>query len=502
MFTAAIQAKIVSAINEASGCYAIIVDGTQDCSGTEQESVCLRYVDNDLVVHEEFVGLYEPPDTTGASISRLILDVLCRLSLSTESLRAQTYDGAANMSGAYKGCQAIISQQQPLALYVHCGAHCANLVAQHAVSACGLIRDAVSYVQDLGVLYSRSLKYRSIFSTVVDNTCTSATIKPMCQTRWLCRVSAIQSVLSQYAAVLSSLDELTNCSSGDVATKASGLLDRFQQGRTMLLLRMALPVFERLEQLNASLQSVRATVSGMCLAVAAQKLELSRLRGNFGELYKDCAEAVSKLGLEDIQLPRQRCPPRRFSGPAQACNWQDPEGFYRPKFFELVESALQQLDERFDTTTEGLSRYLALENMLLTGVVDNAVLDSYPELESSLPVQLTMFKTSYQYGDLSSAVTHLKKMAKEVRSLFPQVEKLIRLLLVVPATSCTAECSFSALRRLKTWLRSTMTQSRLNAIALCHVHQEVLDSLNLTDIASQFAGRSVIRRNIFGGTNF
>lgn len=167
-----------------------------------------------------------------------------------------------------------------------------------------------------------------------------------------------------------------------------------------------------------------------------------------------------------------------------------------------MDSALQQLDERFDTTTEGLSRYLALENMLLTGVVDNAVLDSYPELESSLPVQLTMFKTSYQYGDLSSAVTHLKKMAKEVRSLFPQVEKLIRLLLVVPATSCTAERSFSALRRLKTWLRSTMTQSRLNAIALCHVHQEVLDSLNLTDIASQFAGRSVIRRNIFGGTNF
>lgn len=79
------------------------------------------------------------------------------------------------------------------------------------------------------------------------------------------------------------------------------------------------------------------------------------------------------------------CRPLSRCGPAQACNWQDPEGFYRPKFFELVDSALQQLDERFDTTTEGLSRYLALENMLLTGVVDNAVLDSYPELESSLP---------------------------------------------------------------------------------------------------------------------
>ena len=36
--------------------FSVIMDGTQDVSGKEQEAICLRYVDHDLVVHEEFFG--------------------------------------------------------------------------------------------------------------------------------------------------------------------------------------------------------------------------------------------------------------------------------------------------------------------------------------------------------------------------------------------------------------------------------------------------------------
>lgn len=38
-----------------------MTDGTQDVSGKEQEVICQRYIDHDLV-HEEFVGLYEVSD--------------------------------------------------------------------------------------------------------------------------------------------------------------------------------------------------------------------------------------------------------------------------------------------------------------------------------------------------------------------------------------------------------------------------------------------------------
>ena len=45
--------------------FALIIDGTQDISGEEQISVCLRHVDDSLDVHEDFVGLYAIDSATG-----------------------------------------------------------------------------------------------------------------------------------------------------------------------------------------------------------------------------------------------------------------------------------------------------------------------------------------------------------------------------------------------------------------------------------------------------
>ena len=89
------------------------------------------------------------------------------------------------------------------------------------------------------------------------------------------------------------------------------------------------------------------------------------------------------------------------------------------------------------------------------------------------------FQEKCPITSLSDAVSALKCMPPELRAEYSEVEKLVCLLLVSPAASAEAERSFSTLRRLKTWLRSTMTQQRLNSLAVCHVHQEVLDLVNV-----------------------
>ncbi len=58
--------------------FSVIVDGTQDISGIEQESVCLRYVDHDLMPDEEFIGLYSLSETTGQGFAKMVTDVLLR----------------------------------------------------------------------------------------------------------------------------------------------------------------------------------------------------------------------------------------------------------------------------------------------------------------------------------------------------------------------------------------------------------------------------------------
>ena len=89
-------------------------------------------------------------------------------------------------------------------------------------------------------------------------------------------------------------------------------------------------------------------------------------------------------------------------------------------------------------------------------------------------------------------------MEPNVRCMFPAFEKLLRLLLISPASSCEAERSFSALRKLKTWLRSTMTQVRLNYVVVCHVHWDILSELSCQKIAKEFVMSNDARYRVFG----
>lgn len=65
--------------------YSIMVDESTDVSNTEQLVFCIRYVDDRLMSHEEFIGLYSMDSTSADCITRTIEDILLRLSLPLES---------------------------------------------------------------------------------------------------------------------------------------------------------------------------------------------------------------------------------------------------------------------------------------------------------------------------------------------------------------------------------------------------------------------------------
>lgn len=288
---------------------------------------------------------------------------------------------------------------------------------------------------------------------------------------------------------------------GDVATKAAGLLDRFREGTTILGLKMCLKVFGLLEELNRSCQYASGTVSGMLEAVEKVSDELMKLRTNeqFQLLYDDVSAFVTEHHLEPISLPRQRRPPKRISGTGEAHVAQTAEDHFRPIYFTVLDTAYQQLRQRLNKNTPGMETYLALEKMLLFGELDVTLCSTYPELDArSLQIQLQMLHNSYTISSLHGTHEIFRGMKPEVRALFCAVEQLMRLMLICPLSSCNAERSFSALRRLKTWLRTTMTEARLNACNVCHVNKDILDTADIAALAAEFARRSDIRVGTFG----
>ena len=83
-------------------------------------------------------------------------------------------------------------------------------------------------------------------------------------------------------------------------------------------------------------------------------------------------------------------------------------------------------------------------------------------------------------------------------SMFSEIDKLVRIYLILPVTTATGERSFSALRRIKTYLRSSVTQQSLNNAMLIFVHKPEADALDLKAIASQFVSTNERHRRIFG----
>ena len=63
--------------------------------------VAFRWVDNDLNVHEDFIGLYAPPDITATTIVSAIQDTLARLNLALNKVHGQCYDGGAAAQMAF-----------------------------------------------------------------------------------------------------------------------------------------------------------------------------------------------------------------------------------------------------------------------------------------------------------------------------------------------------------------------------------------------------------------
>ena len=95
-------------------------------------------------------------------------------------------------------------------------------------------------------------------------------------------------------------------------------------------------------------------------------------------------------------------------------------------------------------------------------------------------------------------IADLLKTVGNSKVFFGEVYKLTRIFFTFPITTATAERTFSTLRRLKTFLRSTLTQPNLNHFMLLYAHKERTDYIDLTEIAKEFVSTNERRLKFFG----
>ncbi|XP_071058707.1 zinc finger MYM-type protein 1-like [Pseudochaenichthys georgianus] len=105
--------------------------------------------------------------------------------------------------------------------------------------------------------------------------------------------------------------------------------------------------------------------------------------------------------------------------------------------------------------------------------------EAYPLLDKAkLKTELSLVYDTDQFRACSGAVNLLQFFVdNNLQETFTETVSLLKVLVTTPMATAEAERCFSTLKRIKTFLRNSMTQDRLNALAMLSIEKKLISSI-------------------------
>ena len=174
-----------------------------------------RCATDDLVKHEELVGLYAVDNITSKTLVNSLKDVLLiRMGLSVQNCRGQCYDGANNMVGSKPGVATQIQRKEPRAILTHCYGHSLQLAVGDMVREVRSLRDALDTNSEISKLLKYSPKRDRMFEKLkAELVLETPGFRVLCPIRWTVRAALLQSVIDSW------IHYFTNTYFGTISSK-------------------------------------------------------------------------------------------------------------------------------------------------------------------------------------------------------------------------------------------------------------------------------------------
>lgn len=513
----------VSSSLQKSEFFSVLADETADSSNKEQLVVCVRWVDDNFEAHDEFLGLQQLEDGSASSIVHGIKTAIESMGLHYNKLRGQCYDGCSTMSGAKTGVATRIKEEEPHALYTHCYGHATNLACSDSIRQVRVVKDAHDTVHEITKLVRNSPKRDTHLEKMkADMSCDeegkhAPRILSFCPTRWTVRGRTLDSVLQNYASLQKLWEwSLDNCSDTDMKARIRGVSKHMEEYDFYFGIALGETLLRHSDNLSAMLQKedMSAAQAQNIAQMTVETLLSLRNDASFSLFWEKTVKRSEEVGVKEPILPRQRRAPPRFEVGDGEISHHFPscvQEHYRPIYFEAIDTLATCLKDRF--AQADFEMYAKLEQILVKGAKAECVDEELEECGSfygtdfdvnvlktqllTLSVQVKADHPDIDRLLLSDMIRHFRALSKPQISLLSQVARLLKLIIVMPATNAVSERSFSAMRRLKTYLRTSMGEERLNNLMLLHVNKSRTDSLDMLGVANRFAN-TPHRRAIFG----
>ncbi|XP_056089373.1 zinc finger MYM-type protein 1-like [Rhinichthys klamathensis goyatoka] len=437
---------------------AIQADETSDVSVQCQLALVLRYIDRYNVIQERFFEFIPIENANAENIAQALLERMSALIPPKDKTKliAQAYDGASVMRGATGGVQRKVMDVYENAHYVHCYAHQLNLVMQQATSKIPKVSVFFSELGGFCAFFSRSPKRTSVLDDVVGSRLPRA-----CATRWNFHSRSVNTVYEHRDDLLKCFKTIQDSGNFDAVTvrEAGGFVRMLEDGTFCFFLQLFHKIMPHVDMLFQQLQKRNIDPIFIKAAIC-----------NFADSIRNIRSSIFTVQEEIPAAKRQRT-----LGPAEQHRIA----------IEVCDTIWAQTKERFAFTGHLVSSTL-LQGELFSqhaktfpSAALNATVEAYPMLNKArLKTELSLVYENPEFEKCSGAVPLYQFfMENNLQCTFSETVNLLKILITTPMTSAESERCFSTLKRIKTFLRSTMSQERLNALAMLSMEKKIVKDM-------------------------
>lgn len=516
LLASAIKEKILADVKLAKY-FSIILDCTPDISHIEQLTMILRYVDikkepevsqHQVCIKESFLGFVPLKETTGAFMTETLVDELQNVGLQIDNLRGQGYDNGSNMKEKHNGVQQRVLDMNPRAFFVPCSAHSLKLVVNDAVKCCLQATKFFGIVQHLYNFFSTSTHRWQVLVSIIKD----LTIKPLNETRWESRIDALKPLRYHLADIYDALLEiyedtnLKGSSGSSTRVEAKGLADAVSKYEFVVSLVTWYNILFEVNITSKHLQDKDADLNSATKQLEATKSYLLSCRcdDGFQKVLVDATEVAQDLEIEpqfEKEQSRKRRKKRLFDYEAHEESLEDSSQKFKVEFYySVLDMAIQSVEERFHQ----LHSYKAIFGFLydIHGIKNAPTADILHDCQN---LEKSLTHNGHHDIDARDLCSELKAVSRRLtKPMLPQAalcfifeQKLqdsvpnvviaLRILLTLPVSVASGERSFSKLKLIKTYLRSTMLQQRLVGLATISIENEEASNLDLAKLVEKFA---------------
>ena len=109
------------------------------------------------------------------------------------------------------------------------------------------------------------------------------------------------------------------------------------------------------------------------------------------------------------------------------------------------------------------------------------------DIESEMLLLKRIFDVNFKIDKVAPKNIFEQILKLRLSNVFPNVLIALRIFLSLPATVASNERSFSVLKRIKSFFRSTMSQERLNGLAMLNINSDKAKLLDYSSVINEFA---------------